>query len=867
MLGPKHRRKLFWLLIVFGRAVGAAPSATTSSPDERILELRLKDRTLISEGLVVEETRGERFLPVEELFRQLGFQVESMPERGIFRAKVYSEDFDLELRMSDCEIRWKNETSRNRSDAACRDLIFKDGDIFLSESRLAEILAAHFAVDELRSLMTVDFEQAPPLIALHEREQENTLQTLLRANESLGNTKATFRNSAGNVSSWQGPRLYQSFGLSTGNEKSQRGADLAGNLWAQDHDIDLNYAYAWSHGNFVQDWQLSKEDPERHIGGFLGLSRVMVGDLYTAGIDLVATSRKVQGILVSSFDLDATIRGRARSFAGRSWPEAYVELHQNGVLVSAQRTDKLGDYLFPDVLLYPGSNSIELFFFGPQGERSSERRVYFVRPDVSGDRNFSYQATVGRDGGSELSLITERTQWSNDLALSASLARFAQANMTRSVYLQSQLQGSLPFVSWDLAGALSDKGALASQVQTLGGWERLRLRTVWQHGDGKFISSSLPDAYGDPLKNNIEASVAVPLWSKPTIGLGLAWQHRTWLTKGYEDVSRFTQTLSLPDYFFQNEFRYLLPAETWSDNLVAERRWSAWQLRSEASYDFTGWQEGRASLNYRSRNLKWVARAFYDRKFSDHVSSYGVGSSHDLRWARLLSNVELASKRVWNVFAALEFSLERENRSGSLHLSSRNRIAASSLSLHTFQDNNGNGVQDNGEENLEGLRVLLNKVEWERPTSHEGDLFLSPLSPNTDYRVEIHPLDLMKRNVQTSLKTYPFRNRPGVNRDLVIPLVPVASVEGYLSLPVRGGASRAARYFALKLISVASESALAARSDREGYFSFEDVPAGRYRLYCGDVSAKPLREIDIDPRKENFPQLGNLECSLPRASP
>ncbi len=827
---------------------GAAPV-----PEELLFEVRLRDRTLLSEGMLVLTRDGRRFLPAEELLRSLGYRVEGTPSRGALRASLDRGD-ELELELSECRVRWRGAEEKKRLSGACRDLIAGEDEIFVDEVLLARVLGTRLSADELKSLLVLDFESPPPVVELRQRERDNEIHNLVRAQQNGDGTVEA--SDASYEPTLQGPRLFQSAELDVGGgRRKQTQSSFAGDYGVRVRGVDARYAYfASGEGVLSQSWTLSREDPERKMLGPLGLSRIAVGDVYSQNVDLLAPSRRLRGAFLSSFDLQGAFEGRVRSFAGRSFPSWYVELYQNGVLVDAQRASDLGDYLFESVTLYPGTNTLEFRYYGLNGERSSERRVFFQSADAGRRGDFAYQAVLGESLGEPLWVVSQRTQASDALAVSASAVGTGEDR----TFGQAQLVGAFRALSWDAAVAAAAGGGWATQMQTLAGWDALRLRLKWQRAFQDFQSPAMPLLGDMPARNLYDASLSLPVWRRPSLGLRAQWL-RDDRGSVADDRYRLTQTLAYRGLFVQHDVERASLARRWSGDLLAEKFFGPWSLRGEASYQPGQWEDGRLSLFLRTRDETWTARLSYDRNFVAADTLWTLGASRDLGWARVVASLDTRpGLEDWQLSMGLELSAEREAVSGRWHFAAEDRSQAASLSLLAFEDLDGDGARDEGEPAVDGLRVLINKVEQAESTSREGELYVSPLGPRGDERVEFHALDLLRRSLRPAKRVYTVRSAPGVQRRLEIPLQRIAEVEGY-AYAMREGRRASSRFETLRLRRSDGGLNLIARADREGYFIFDEVTAGRYELFCGE-SERALRGLEVAPALEDFVSLGEIDC-------
>ncbi|MEN8376560.1 MAG: carboxypeptidase-like regulatory domain-containing protein [Gemmatimonadota bacterium] len=183
---------------------------------------------------------------------------------------------------------------------------------------------------------------------------------------------------------------FTSFGLATGFETF--GGDFEAGLRGVASGRGL------SASDLRGSWRYVFEDPRRRI------SQMRVGSVTPAGLrafDLFGvgvTNRPVQQRRVFS----------THTVAGRTEPDAEVELYVNGQLQDFVIADELGNYDFRVPLVY-GRSVVSLRFYGPSGEFLEEEQgipvPFGLVPDGELDYGLSGGARAGEDGAALLGRV------------------------------------------------------------------------------------------------------------------------------------------------------------------------------------------------------------------------------------------------------------------------------------------------------------------------------------------------------------------------------------------------------------------------------------------------------------------------------
>jgi hypothetical protein len=204
------------------------------------------------------------------------------------------------------------------------------------------------------------------------------------------------------------------------------------------------------------------------------------------------------------------------------------------------------------------------------------------------------------------------------------------------------------------------------------------------------------------------------------------------------------------------------------------------------------------------------------------------------RFAGLAGNlsVEAASDRSLAAGLGLSFSL---GSGGGRPRFSREPLAmAGNIEATVYRDLDGNGRRDPGEPAEADAVVTAGLRLAERPTDAGGRTTLAGLQTYRPVAVGVDTSSLKDPSLAPAKAAQVVVPRAGVVAHVDIPLVGAGSLEGML---LKDGGS-GFEGLDLELIDEDGHVVATTRSDYDGFFMFERVTYGRYRLRLTEASAK-----------------------------
>lgn len=182
----------------------------------------------------------------------------------------------------------------------------------------------------------------------------------------------------------------------------------------------------------------------------------------------------------------------------------------------------------------------------------------------------------------------------------------------------------------------------------------------------------------------------------------------------------------------------------------------------------------------------------------------------------------------------LNFSL---NPGGRFKLSRQPLAAAGAINARVYRDLNDNGVRDPSEPLEKGALITTGRRLSEIATDSEGSVLVGGLATYTPVTVGIDETSLSDPMLVPKKALQVVVPRPGVPAQVEIGLVGGGDVEG--AIVQSGGLGFEG--LDLELVDGAGKTIATARTDFDGFFLFERVPYGEYRIRLSKETAEVTR--------------------------
>lgn len=865
------RRKSRWtrsaaaLLSVWGALAAAAERGDSAGfiqrSEEEVLILAVRlDAEVLSTGMSAYPARGGVLLPLGELCRLLGLAIEVDPARrsagGFFidERRTLNVDFAAQRALVEGRpARYLPEQIEVHAD-----------DVYVHSELMGSWLPLDLRVDLFGALVTVVPREPLPrqLQGQRRHRQEQVLASL-----AVGQPRYPALELPGRW--WDGPAVDQTLRLallrsrSEAPESSQ--VDFSTYATAELAHLDAS-AYLAGSQRGLADYRvrLGRRDPDRRLLGPLRASEVAVGDVFFPGVELISLPRAGPGLLLTNSPLEQPLEYDRHTFVGELPPGWEAELYRNDVLLGFQEPRAGGRYQFSDVPLLFGLNVFRLVLHGPQGQRRERVERFDVGQQLTPPGELRYRVAASaapeldRQAAAELELGVGK-----HLALNGALASQLSPQGALRHFGKVGLRSFWQIFSASADAAYEVGGGLAAQasLRTLLGEVGLTAEHLQLWG---FQSERLPSQFGPLVRRStarVDGALPFPLITR--LPLQLQARHERYLSGEVMTFLSGRSSAYLRGVAVSNELGWsfprpgsTLPSQALGTGLLSySLPWIS--VRGQLNYELSPEPKVSAlALSAEGRLLpgySFTAGVVHSPQETLYVASVGkavgmvglgIDASYSLRSGAVLS-------------LTLTASLVRLPASGGWHLQAQPAAGAGAALVRAFLDHNGNGQRDPGEPLLPEVGFSVNRSLLPERTGLDGVTLIPNLPGNL-------PLDLA---LDTSTLEDPFWRparpgvrlvpRPGKVVELDFPVVVTGEISGTVYLR-REGRDRPQPGVELELLAADGREVQKVSSAFDGFYTFVEVPPGRYTLRASGEQLARARLLPPLPRTVELAASGTV---------
>ena len=589
-----------------------------------------------------------------------------------------------------------------------------------------------------------------------------------------------------------------------------------------------------------------RTDPDGGLLGPLKATQIAAGDVESFAGALTGQSAVGRGVFVTNRPVTRSSRFAVTALRGELPAGWDAELYRNGQLLAFQASRADGRYEFPDVELRFGENRLEVVLYGPQGQVRREMSSYPVGAESIPAGQTHYWAGALEQDRNLIDfgrkVVDPLTGWRWGVGVERGIDKRTSIGLgaqslvlkgTRRNYLEATLRRAMGPMLVELAGAqeLGHGSGRAIQAQALGRIGRFNIKAdaIWVDGgyESEVVSARQSSEFG------LSADTQLRLGGTPVpIQAGLrssTARDGTKVTEWLTRASLLTRRLSLTAELVLRK-SHGPKADERNDglrlNLLANATIGGVRMRGNAKFRLSGMEKGFESfevIGEKSINSRSDLRASVNYQASNRTFGFGLGYVRQFERFSLRADANADSR------GAVGLGL-------SLAMSANKLALFGEAAVTVFRDENGDGLRQPGEEPVEGVEIDAGGALVQRKTDRSGRTLIDGLRPFTNVLVKVDPGSIEDPLLLPKDKGVVLVPRPGVTAESALPLAPTREGEGTLlgsDGEVREGAS-------LELVNPRGQIVAQAVSEYDGYFLFDRVPYGEYRLQLSRASAEAL---------------------------
>ena len=610
-------------------------------------------------------------------------------------------------------------------------------------------------------------------------------------------------------------------------------------------------------------------DPEGGLLGPLRATQLIAGDVDMLSGNLAGAPGVGRGVFLSNRDLNQSDRFGTTVLRGTLPLGWDAELYRNGQLLAFQGNTPDGRYEFEVNLLF-GQNELEVILYGPQGQIRRESQSIPIGYGALAPGKVAYWAGVIERNHDLISFGRPPPSYRHDRGWQ--YAAGVQYGLDRrtviganahSLFLDSRrrdygelsLQRSLGPMLINFSAAQEFGRGRAYRADLLGKIGKFNVQAQSFFVDGGF-TSGLVNA-NDKSANSLTVDTQVRI-GKRSMSVSGGFR-RTTRRDGREvneflaRASLFLPRVSLTGFaVYRDTDGFTDPEDGTRVGLLANTRFLGLTARGEASYRLTGPRKGfdRANLT--------LERALSDRSDLrleiEHTrhrgrTEFDLGYVRHFRKLALRAGAQADTSGGVGASLAVSFSLGPDLLRGGWRMSSEKLAQRGQAAVSVFLDANGDGRRSASEEALPGVEVTAGRSGIGAPTDSSGHTFVEGLQPYQKVLLSVDESTLPDPFLMPRGRGVVVTPRPGVAAVIELAVAPTGEVEGVIDsaegTPVAGAK--------LELVDGSGQVIAQAMTEYDGFFLFDRVVYGRYRL---QLAADTQVALGVAPGLASVVELG-----------
>ncbi len=593
-----------------------------------------------------------------------------------------------------------------------------------------------------------------------------------------------------------------------------------------------------------------RSDPDAGLLGPLKATHFGVGDVHGFDSRLTGGAASGRGAVVTNRPLAVQAAFDRTRFEGDLPVGWEAEIYRNGDLLGFAKPDGSQRYVFDDVQLLYGENHVNIILYGPQGQMRSREEVINVGQDNVPPGKTWYWAGISQPGRDLFAVhkppdVRDQPKAQATVSLEHGiddrtsvgvLARAMLIDDQRLTFVEGTVRRSVGPAIVEVSAARESGGGIAARAQLLGKFGTLNV-------SAEALLANDFHLQGRERQNLREARIALdaPIRLGRTVlpaHADVRLTDRMDGSKQLEAAARLSASFDrfnlATDLTYRKQFLKSGPAPPSEFNLslIGTGRVGDVRLRGATSFDIS------PAARFRSAEVSayWSASDTTDWEGALAYDSVGrrgrVRLTHVRRFDTM--GIALTGEAATDGSVAfgvnLNFSLDPTH---GISLSRRPLAQAGVIHATVYRDLNDNGVRDPSEPFEKGALITTGTRQAERKTDAKGAVTIGGLSAFTPVPVGIDPTSLDDPMLTPRQALQVVVPRPGVPADVQIGLVGGGDIEGII---VKSGGI-GFEGLDLELVDDSGKVVATARTDFDGFFLFERIAYGSYRVRIGRESA------------------------------
>ncbi|MEM5531717.1 hypothetical protein [Pseudoalteromonas arctica] len=586
----------------------------------------------------------------------------------------------------------------------------------------------------------------------------------------------------------------------------------------------------------------TKQNLDKEIKNSFMPTEISFGDVIATQVGNSYSSQYARGVKVSNNVTNRKIVNNQVNLSGAIQPGWDVELYRNEILIDQQLSLADGRYIFDNIHLLFGANNFELIFYGPQGQVERKSDYYFVDGNQLKQGQGNYELSVTEQGKQLLNNNVSSSQGQGWQVA----GRYEQGLTDNiSVYTatsgQKNTDDDLLKYAFGTNISLFDRLLLNANVEKNNNNEQefeFTARTQIAEQSLLFSATNRTDEQQQDF-NSYQINLAGGLMNN-TYGR-LSYQNNV-LYDDSDTRGRFKQV--------SNQFNYSYSGFALSNQLL-------WQQddSSKSTFGTTRFQKRfgrtytRFGIDYSispvselvsyeaefSRNLgrDLQAELTLTDSLRNNIQSAELGLNWQSDKFSLTSNLNYNSNDDWQLGIYSRFSLGFDVEHNTYFVSKRSLTNTGSLMLRVFLDQNNNGIMDDDEHGVAGVKVKGVHNYRQAITDEHGVALLTSMPANRTTDIILDRNSFEDPFLIPANEGFSITPRAGFVEYMDFALNNASEVEGVV-YQQKGDTTQIQPFANIALLNEKGDQVAQTQAAYDGYYLFTDLKPGQYKAVIDD---------------------------------
>ncbi|MFT6907860.1 MAG: hypothetical protein ACJAS1_004547 [Oleiphilaceae bacterium] len=591
--------------------------------------------------------------------------------------------------------------------------------------------------------------------------------------------------------------------------------------------------------------KFSKYSETGKIFGFLPATNFEIGDIRPVSIGTTYNSNINRGVLLSNNATNKTDNNRI-NINGDIQPDWDVELYRNDILIDKQTSVQKGRYEFNDIDLLFGENDFEMILYGPQGQVEKEYKTVYVDKNVLSNSESSYGLSISQLGKSLLGIDN-----------------FAQTGTEGILVSGAYNQGITDWFSISLGQSTlfsdeSDNEYNYNAGVNLTAFERLLLHSdinVNQRNEHNILFTAKTSIANHSLfysfqENNIKKRSQL-----------LKMNGSLLFNSGSSRINYANQLQYRDDAFgnstksFFNQLSYVAGRYSVQHGLRWQQQQNqigsndflqgSLQVQGTIGPVFTRFSSSytikpTSELTNISTQLSWQLlhkvqsniRIDYVPKSEKYNVNLGINWQHDA--FNLSTYYNYNDDKNWSLGLFVRFGFGYDIDNNRSFMSPTGLTSTGSVNARVFEDENINGIYDDGENLIEGAKIKAVQVLRQGVSDEDGFALIKGMPTNIITDIILQQNTLGDPFLIPATKGVAITPRKGFLQTIDYPVVTSGEIDGSVYVTHKNGIENILPYATMQLRNEEGELVDTTDTEFDGYYLFVDLIPGKYTVSIAD---------------------------------